>query len=296
MTNFVRRIDEIQKLKTALNNDAFLSKVTKNYVEEGKAFLAIRNKEVTIYINGNQLCNARETQGYMPKIYRKYLPLLLNEGKNKERVFNEKDWLEETGLNEVTKKKYTFEQLMPEILININHETSPESLQVSALYKFSPMQKTNSSKIILLDVESEFASPNEKTNRIDVVMYHTENRQLIFAEVKRLTDGRLYGQITDQMKGYATVIKSEKDNILRQYNKVIGYYNELSTRNIQEIDPNKDILLGLWIVEYKNQDKDIIKQLKGELSPDIPVSSIGNMTNITERTLLNKTYIDFIRK
>ena len=129
------------------------------------------------------------------------------------------------------------------------------SYQVSSFYRFSPLIKQYNTTVVLLDIEATFAETGEKTDRIDMMLYHTVKRQLIFVEVKRLSDKRLYAQpgsseaeIIEQMKLYKKRIIDEKDKIKAQYDCVIEYYNQLSGKNLQPIGDGEH-LLGLLVVE-----------------------------------------------
>ena len=74
MSNFSRSISNFEMLKSQLFSQDFLKKVDEGLIQTGKAFLAFRNEEATIYYNGNQLCNLAASNEYEPTIYNHYLP------------------------------------------------------------------------------------------------------------------------------------------------------------------------------------------------------------------------------
>ena len=75
MSNFTRKIGNMDALQNQLNTNGFLHEVNHKLIQNGRAFLAFRNDEATIYYNGNQLCSLSGSSGYKPTIYNHYLPI-----------------------------------------------------------------------------------------------------------------------------------------------------------------------------------------------------------------------------
>ena len=75
MSNFTRKIGDMKVLQKQLTTDGFLQAINSDLIQTGRAFLAFRNDEATIYYNGNQLCNLPGSQGYEPMVYNHYLPI-----------------------------------------------------------------------------------------------------------------------------------------------------------------------------------------------------------------------------
>ena len=299
MSGFVREINDFNALKRMMDENSFLYKINNELVKNGKAFLALRNNEITIYYNGNQLCNAANNNGYLPTVYNHYLPFIRSKsllGKIKKENYSESKWRE---IIKVSNANY--EDIFEEILDNIEKEKTPESLQVSRLYAFSPLNENNDSKIILIDVEAAFAEAGEKTDRIDMVFYNIEDRRLLFVEVKRLSDNRLYPQkncctdpeIIEQLNRYNNRLKTEKDQINDQYNKVINFFNNISGRTIPTIE--KEPLLGLLLVEYHREDikrkNSVVKMVKEK---GYKVYSIGDTANIASENTLEAIYKEML--
>lgn len=186
MSNFTRKIDDMKALQKQLTTDGFLQAINRELIQTGRAFLAFRNDEATIYYNGNQLCNLPGSQGYEPMVYNHYLPITRSRTlskKQKKELYTIGQWRKNIG-----SKKLSFESVIKEILDNLEKESSPESLQASRFYRFSPLNTKTTPEIVLLDIEAAFSSSDEKTDRIDLVFYHRKDRRLMFVEVKRLSD------------------------------------------------------------------------------------------------------------
>lgn len=75
MSNFTRKIGDMEALQKQLTTDGFLQAINRELIQTGRAFLAFRNDEATIYYNGNQLCNLSGSHGYEPMVYNHYLPI-----------------------------------------------------------------------------------------------------------------------------------------------------------------------------------------------------------------------------
>ena len=297
--SFKRNID-IKELNEMLNNNDFLKHLNQQYVKKGKVLLTFRNDEATMYYKGNQLCimkkskESQEVEKYEPTIYSKYLPFSRSKALSNKNVGNytEKEWQE----NENT--KYMWEDVLPEILDNIDKETLPEKMEVSWLYNFSPLVCPKS-KVVLLDIEPQFQGLSARegtktlTDRIDVVLYHTEEKRLIFLEVKRLSDDRLrkmkgnQAEIISQLKEYSDVLNDTGyiKNFNEEYTKVIEYYHELNNKFPQSTIENPP-LLGLLIVEFGDDELDELQKITKDIeSKGYVVCSRGTIKKAGEGTL-----------
>ena len=298
MSNFTRIITDFSALNDRIKTNYFLNKVNEELIRVGRAFLAIRNDEATVYYNGNQLCNLIAANGYLPLVYNHYLPVIRSQTLRKalrKESFSEDEWLRATNLGSAS-----FASVYDEILDNIKKEESPESLQVSRFYRFSPLNLEEEHKIVLLDVEAAFSYTGEKTDRIDLVFYHTTKRRLMFVEVKRLSDDRLRpkvdsngnktaeAEVIDQLTRYNNRCKGEAHEINAEYNKVISYYNALAGKNMALIDENSEPLLGLLIVEFTRsaKDQEAKKRVQAMLKDNnFKCYAVGNTSSVTPSTL-----------
>lgn len=298
MSNFTRKIGDMEALQKQLTTDGFLQAINRELIQTGRAFLAFRNDEATIYYNGNQLCNLPGSNGYEAMVYNHYLPItrsrtLSNE--QKKEPYTIKQWQ-----NNIHSKTLSFEIVFNEILDNLKKESSPESLQASRFYQFSPLNTKTTPEIVLLDIEAAFSSSDEKTDRIDLVFYHRKDRRLMFVEVKRLSDSRLYpkgeksAEVINQLRRYKERLEKDKQQINSQYNNTIDYYNTLSSGgNLPHVSLESPPLLGLLLVEFnrsaikqKNEVQEMIK-----LKPnDFKSYAIGDTSNVTEVSTIAAIY------
>lgn len=292
MSNFTRKITDFSAFKNSLKNNSFMQKIDEELIRKGRAFLAFRNNEATVYYNGNQLFNSTEKNSYSPSVYNHYLPLMRSQTLRNE--CRKETFLEDAWLKEVKLKNISFASIYNEILDNIEKEESPESLQASRFYQFSPLNENLDHEIVLIDVEAAFPATDENTDRIDLVFYHTVKRQLMFIEVKRLSDKCLKeksnapAEFIAQLTRYSERCKNEAAIINREYNNVIAYYNKLSKKNMPLINEDSEPLLGLLLVEFTRSTKD--KNAKKDVEEILNKNNfkwyaIGNTANVTSSTL-----------
>lgn len=263
MSNFTRIITDYAAFRQCMDTNQFLQKAKEELIQTGRAFLAFRNDNATIYYNGSQLCSLYASNGYEPSIYDHYLPLVRSQtlrNELKKENYTEDMWRKKCGLREET-----FTDVFEEILDNIEKEQSPESVQASRFYQFSPLNPLADRDIVLLDVEAAFSFTGVKTDRIDLVFYHTKEKRLMFIEVKRLSDSRLYPnprrnaqepEVVEQLGRYRDRLNKEKQDINEQYNNVVSYYNTLSGENLPAIPGDSVPVLGLLLVEFTLSAKD----------------------------------------
>lgn len=301
MSNFSRNISNLTMLKNQLSSNSFLKKVDEGLIQKSKAFLAFRNEEATIYYNGNQLCNLAASNKYEPTIYNHYLPITRSKtscGSIKKEAYSVEQWRNDIGYPNLS-----FEDVLPEIEDNLEKEASRESVQASRFYSFSPLNRDEKHEIVLLDIEAAFSDTGEKTDRIDLVFYHTTAQRLMFVEVKRLCDDRLYAkgaapaEVINQLKRYKKRLTAEKEQINSQYNKVIDYYNNLSGGALSYIPPKSEPLLGLLLVEFESSEKDAAKKREAKNMMEkeaFKMYAIGNTANVTDKTLA-KIYSEFVK-
>lgn len=298
MSNFSRKITDFDLLRDVLAKNPFLNQVTRDLILRGEAFLAFRQDQATIYYKGNQLCHLRADKAYIPRIYNHYLPLTRSRtltGFQRKEPFSLEDWRASTG-----QANLSFEEVLPEILDHLEKESSPEGFQASNFYHFSPLNSRESHEIILLDIEAAFSESGQKTDRIDLVFYHKVHGHLLFLEMKRLVDPRLYRKtkdkvpkVIDQLTGYKNRLEAEFQNINRQYNQVIDYYNILAGGNIPPLALDSKPLLGLLLVDFKGNDRD--QEAKRRVQKMIEenhfkVYSLGNTVHASTDSTLKAIY------
>ena len=103
------------------------------------------------------------------------------------------------------------------------HNAKTEADTVSQLYKFSPMStKGDSDRYYLVDIEIAFPGG---TDRIDLLLYDNDTKQLLFCEAKHFEDPRLFAtvggdpEVVGQLNRYNAQIAAHKKDIVDQYER-----------------------------------------------------------------------------
>lgn len=294
MSNFTRTINNVENLISKFEENDFLKEAKKRIISN-EVMLTFRNKESTLYFKGRQLCNMKENKNFEPSIYGKFLPIIRSIESDNTKNYSENEWQEKLSEKIQCNAKIKFTDVLPEIYDYLDFEKDDEASFAAELYKFSPF---NADKIILLDIEAAFAESEKRTDRIDLVFYHTEEKRLLFIELKRLNDDRINNrEVIEQIKRYKTRIENEKDLINQQYNNVIDYFNKFCNKNIPHIE-NESPLLALLVTEYnkteeRSEKMKSIKQLCKE--NNIVFLSIGNTENASENTLEDKWFKEALK-
>lgn len=284
---FKREISDISAFAAQLNSNPFLHKIYTDLIRSGKALLTFRDNTATIYYQGGQLCHM-DGPGFEPEVCQGYLPLLRSKVLSSQSIHSitltKGQWLHQASISSCS-----FCSVLPEILDNIQKDRGQEGIQVSCFYQFSPLRNPMQSKVVLLDIEAAF----KNDDRIDLVLYHTEECRLVFVEVKRLHDSRCHdkaggpAEVLGQLDRYEKIIAAQKQKIITAYNNVIDYYNQLSGRKmppIKEVSPKPGLLLVEFTADSEDQQlkKAIVKEVTDN---NFPVYPIGNAERATEKTI-----------
>lgn len=120
----------------------------------------------------------------------------------------------------------------------------PEAKGVSDLHRFSPFNTGRAAgerRYVLLDTEITFNSkdikaeasgtadpdPKHKTDRLDLVLYDTRDRRLLFCEAKHFSNGEYWsGEVAQQIARYNRQLENW-EAILKQYGNYVDDMNAL---------------------------------------------------------------------
>lgn len=166
---------------------------------------------------------------------------------------------------------------------NISIYAKPEATLTSGFYAKSFFNPSVRGNYYLLDIEAAFEKQEgvlfdcedgedkkrKGTDRIDAVFFDKKQRQIVFCEVKRFDDTRIYEkngtiEVIDQLERYKNQIAKKRSEIISAYNHAMNIYRELFGTESFEI---KDIYSQAWLfvtgcpeIVYKNGvDKTVAK-------------------------------------
>lgn len=85
---------------------------------------------------------------------------------------------------------------------------------------------------LILDQEITFAEPGESRDKIDLCYFDTVLGKLVFVEVKRVVDGRLFGaagrpEVLDQLTAYCRRLTEKRAEILNAFQTVVSLKRSL---------------------------------------------------------------------
>ena len=240
-----------QKLKQEkLYQDKLLPDIKNSVV-----FPAIRNDEISIYYKGRNLFKYNTT-GFMT--HYKY------------------------GVVPVGGKIYVFEQDLQNFNVmtsfydayeNIKKQselyTHDESEGLSVLYKYSGIKEDTS--IVLLDIEVDFIgkddSDEKNRNRIDLLLFDMELKQLCFCEAKHYGNKEIWAasgskpRVCGQIERYNSQIAANRDEIRTQYQNYVSCFNELFETNLpcpEDVFPQAGLLIFGFDAKQKSKIDELL--------------------------------------
>ena len=150
---------------------------------------------------------------------------------------------------------------------------------------------------VAVDFEKEIIERNEtkiKQNRVDILLYGIEERQLRFVEAKRFSNGEIKSttipDVVGKIKRYDEEIEKRNYEILKIYTEYINDLNKIFDEIIEKPIPTPMSVLpkcGLIIFGFDDEQKQ--KNIENKVKEEgIKVYSIGQESKIDIKTLYNK--------
>ena len=292
---FRREIDK--KIIDALRDSDLFKNHLKKDIKKGEIFPAIRINSIDFYYCGGRLFSF-DKDGF--KTHVKYASVY---------DYNQ-NYVNENNLKNM-KPIEGFSESYDRIKENCKKYTSVEPYGVSKLYKFSPfISKQN--KVVLLDIEISFKTPKEKEevgfqdpqkntkkrkrkmDRVDILLYNTQDKSLHFVEAKHFSNGELWSktkpEVIEQVEDYNKQLHDKKDKILEVYGNYINLLKELFKDLNLDCPINLIPKTGLYIFGYDGDQQKSAEELKHKMKQEkIPAYTIGNPKDIKIDKLWKET-------
>jgi len=291
---FVRQFDGVENiLKEELYKNNLAPDCMGNFSHKEKnkdVFPAIRNNRIDFYSNGGKLFSYDKSRGFTT--HRKYASVIM-EGDIKGDYIN---------LHDLKKCKLIkdFELGYDRIKELCGLYSGIESQGVSRLYnRFSHSKNKRKSKIVVLDIEISFKSEEKIQDRIDLLLFNTENKNLMFYEAKEFSNNEIRAQkgkkdpeVFKQIERYKKQLNSvtKVNEIIEQYQKYVEIINSLFPDNSPlplpvAIDPDPRLLIFGFDNDQKNgRLQDNVKDLQ---ALGIKVYSKGDIASVEIDQLWN---------
>lgn len=243
-------------------------------IEKGKVFPAIRHNTIQFYYMGSRVF-IFDKNGF--STHYKYLMNNSKAGNN---------YITNNGEQEIDNSCLivnNFYDGYESIKRNISINAKPEATLTSGFYAKSFFNPSVRDNYYLLDIEAAFKDregvlldcedgedkKRKGMDRIDAVFFDKSKGKIVFCEVKRFDDPRIYEkngtiEVIDQLERYKNRIDKNRSEIINAYKHAMNIYRELFGTEIFEI---KDIYSQAWLfvtgcpdIVYKNGvDKTVAK-------------------------------------
>ena len=251
MAEFKRSMG-LSLIKSLGKSELFQSKL-KPEIINGKVFFAIRPGYGSFYAKGRSLFTYRR-RGFSSHQKFAFIPDGLKG-----------DYIYESQL-ESTRAVKNFVLGYDKIKKRAEQYADDEAIGVSALYSFSPHPENMDGRYYLVDIEIVFdaASDEEnianerKTDRIDILLYDNQERQLLFCEAKHYSNPEIWvggddiPKVINQLEKYNRQIAANNDAIIEQYANAFSEYNTLMGTSLK---PPRSVYdkCGLYIFGFNRQ-------------------------------------------
>jgi hypothetical protein len=280
-SKFVRHI-EPQILMNLKESDLFKNHLLPD-LKKGEVFPAFRNNRIDFYYGGGKLFSYSD-KGFVTHI--KYASVLV--GKH--------PYISE---DELQKPEHiqSFAAGYARIKENCARYSGLEAIGVSAICAgFKSIFKNDAQTIIPLDIEISFSTEIEppmeeqsqignRTDRIDLLLFNTETKQLRFYEAKHNSNHELWPkganppQVIEQLGRYQKLVTENQQNIVKQYENYVDLLVQLFGDEMPKplpeplgIDETPVLLLAYG---YDRQQESRIKALLKDNMQDSPYYSCG---------------------
>ena len=274
MKEFKRGMGEL--VKNLVQEELFI-KDLKPDAEAGKIFFTGREKCGAFYFKGRSLFTYKK-DGFSTHHKFGFIP----DGLNRDYIFEN----QLQGLLPVRKFHLGYEDIKK----RAEQYADREADGVSALYKYAPTADSFNDRYFLVDIEIVFHSADDTTNneddrkrdRIDIVLYDNQKRQLLFCEAKHFSNPEIWGDtpvVVKQLNRYNKQIATRKKNIISQYTTAFKEYNAVMDSALNAPESVCDTC-GLYIFGFSNpQKRELEKRMKGGAFYGHKCRIIGNTKN-----------------
>lgn len=274
--------DLIESLK---GNELFKQKLLED-IKAGEVFPAIRNNYIDFYHKGQRLFEFKkefETHIKFASVFDRDI---------------EGFYIKEQDLRNVKPIK-SFMEGYDKIKENCALYPGVEASGVSSIYSNYSYAKTNTSSIVVFDIEVSFKATdeNKKTDRIDLLLMNRSNNRLRFYEAKHFSNSDLWAKdgkqpkVVKQISDYKEQLQDgKKALVLEEYHRYRRIVNDLFGLDLSSPE-DIDSEIGLLIFGFdRDQLSGSLKEMqkKYKNSWDINVYSIGDVSGLNIETMWKK--------
>ena len=288
LVEFKRRLYNDGIIKRLKNDSLFKDKLLKD-IKKGVVYPTIRENRLNFYYYKKLLFEYEDrfiTNSKFAFVPKEYHPTYVADGNELGAIANFYD-----GYENIKERAKLY--------------ASPEDKGVSNICRNGNVISNLPNGYIVLDIEvafeKEIIENNKVTirqNRIDILLYGIEERQLRFVEAKHFSNGEIKSttipNVVGQIKKYDKELEKRNDEILYVYAEYIKDLNKIFDEIMEKPIPAPISVLpkcGLIIFGFDDDQKNgrLQKNIESKIKEEgISVYSIGKESKIDIKTLYNR--------
>ena len=167
---------------------------------------------------------------------------------------------------------------------------------VSCIYSnYSYISST--SEIVVLDIEVSLESlnPDKNQDRIDILLFDKQKKQLIFCEAKHYSNKEIWSQkgsspdVVGQVQRYVKQISTKGDCVLQEYGNYVNTANKLFSLNLPCPDNiNQQVVLMVFGFDRDQLSGRFTELFKANMPKDLKYYAIGNVASLKIENVLKK--------
>ncbi len=268
-------------IKQLINSDLYKHKILED-IKTGVVFPAIRAGRIDFYHKGGKVFTF-DKDGF--KTHIKYASVY----KSKD------DYISEAKISSL-KRITSFVDGYARIKENCSLYAGIESSGVSYIYsKYSYVSLT--SEIVVLDIEVSLESLDTDKNqdRIDILLFDKQKKQLIFCEAKHYSNKEIWSQkgsspdVVEQVQRYVKQIGAKRDYVLQEYGNYVNTANKLFSLNLPCPDNiNQQVVLMVFGFDRDQLSGRFTELFKVNMPKDLKYYAIGNVVSLKIENVFKK--------
>lgn len=268
----------IEKL---VNSDLYREKILGD-IKAGNVFPGIRSERIDFYHKGGKLFTF-DKDGF--KTHIKYASVY----KSKE------DYISESKIASL-ERIASFVDGYARIKENCSLYAGVESSGISYIYS-DYSYAASMSEIVVLDIEVSLESLDTDKNqdRIDILLFDKQKKQLIFCEAKHYSNKEIWSQkgsnpdVVGQVQRYVKQIGAKGDVILREYGNYVTAANKLFALNLPcPASVAQNVVLVVFGFDKDQLSGRFTELFKANMPKDLRYYAIGNVAGLKIENVFKK--------
>lgn len=268
-------------IKQLLNSELYKQKISGD-IHAGIIFPGIRNERIDFYHKGGKLFTF-DKDGF--KTHIKYASVY----KSKD------DYISEAKISSL-ERITSFVDGYARIKENCSLYSGVESSGVSCIYSnYSYIASTSGIVVLDIEVSLESLDADKNQDRIDILLFDKQKKQLIFCEAKHYSNKEIWSQkgsspdVVGQVQRYIKQIGTKGDCVVREYCNYVNAVNKLFSLNLPCPDNiNQQVVLMVFGFDRDQLSGRLTELFKVNMPKDLKYYAIGNVASLKIENVFKK--------